>query len=397
MSMRITSTGGWGCCRSSIHIFTGFGGCVARLGLYAAMICFFAATFAKAGPYGEAGVCGYVGSDRRCANPLQDADARINPIFRGWATGFRDYLPADTQWMGPGIWNDPNKALGPATGDNFDVVSLGDLDAEEIGRGGRPGQITLVFGDADDINDPRHIRDVNGYDFVVFENAFVSGYTTAGGAVRGQSLAEFGYVEVSSNGRDFVRFPSVSLTPEAVGPYGTVDITDIYNLAGKHPNAYGLCIGTAFDLSELAGLPPVSSGLVDVNNISCVRVVDIPGSGDFFDEARLFIDPCSWPQWSGYEVDNPIYDAWLTVGSGGADIEAAGVLHEQQYSADINLDGVADLADLELFVSAWQSRFGQSRWVGRCDLSRPRDLIVDMRDFAVFAGQWHKVEKWREP
>ena len=81
----------------------------------------------------------------RHANPLSDSDAVINPIFRGWATGFKDYLPSDTQWLGD--WNDPSKSLGPATGENFDIVSLGDLDETEIADGCKPGQITLVFGD----------------------------------------------------------------------------------------------------------------------------------------------------------------------------------------------------------------------------------------------------------
>lgn len=348
---------------------------------------------AGAGPYTEAGVNGYVGSDWRHANPLTDSDAKINPIFRGWATGFKDYLPSDDTWTGG--WDDPNKALGPATGDNFDIVSLGDLDADKIADGHQPGQITLLFGDPCEPEDQNHIRNVSGYDFVVFENSFLSGYNTGGGSVRGQMLAELGYVEVSSNGIDFVRFPAVSLTSQQPGPYGTIEISDVFNLAGKHPNAYGICTGTPFDLSELANHPLVLDNTVDINDICYVRIIDIPGNGDFKDAAVEHIDPNTWPNWDNFDSNHPVYDAWVTWGSGGLDLEAVGVLKEQEYLADINLDGIVDLFDFALFAKVWQSHFGQTNWIGRCDLDGSKDLVIDIRDFAVFANQWLKVEKWR--
>ena len=352
------------------------------------------ASNACAGPYTAAGVNGYLDPNNhwRHADPLTDAGAIVNPIFRGWATDVNEYVPSDDEWIGAGIWNDPNKALGPATGDNFDIVSLGDLDESEIARGAEPGRITLVFGEP---GQGRAIRDLKGYDFAVFENAFVSLYNTGGGSVAGQMLGELGYVEVSSNGADFVRFPSVSLTPAPVGRYGTIEISDIHNLAGKHPNAGGLCTGTPFDLSDVAGDPLVADGTVDINDIRYVRIVDIPGSGDFFDEAEEFIDPATWPVWANYTDANAVYDAWVTFGSGGLDVEAVGVLNEQEYEADIDLNGVVDMFDFALFASAWGSRFGQSAWIGRCDLADGGDLVVDGSDLAAFAGQWLRVEKWR--
>ena len=336
-----------------------------------------------AGPYTGPGVNGYIGLDRRHADP-GDADAVINPIFRGWATSVVSYEPA------PGVdlpWDDPNKALGAATGNNFDIVSLGDLDQGQIEQGVPPGEITLSFG--------QPIRDCNGYDFVVFENGLVSVYNTLGGSVAGQMFAELGYVEVSSNGSDFVRFASVSLTAGLVGMYGTIEISNVYNLVGKHPNAEGVCTGTPFDLSEIADDPNVVSGLVDINNINYVRIVDVPGSGDFEDEAVKHIDPNSRPAWGYYANNHPIYDAWVTFGSGGLDLEAIGVLEEQNYSADINLDGVVDMFDFTLFASAWGSHFGQANWIGRCDLVEPRDYVVDGLDLAVFSSQWLGVEQWR--
>ena len=339
--------------------------------------------FAEGGCYTEAGINGYIGDDRRHAAPTDD-DAVINPMFRGWASSIVSYVPA------PGVdalWADPNRALGPATGDNLDIVSLGDLNRSQIDSNEPPGQIMLGFDEV--------IRNSSGYDFVVFENGLISRLDTSGGSVAGQMFAELGYVEVSSNGQDFVRFPAVSLTRSSVGSYGTIEISDVYNLAGKHPNANGICTGTPFDLQEIADRPEIVSGIVDINNIRYVRLVDIPGSGDFYDEAVSHVQPGTGPDWDNYADTHPIYDAWVTWGSAGLDLEAIGVLKEQQYSADVNLDGVVDVSDFVLLASAWKSCLGRANWIARCDLAQPRDYVIDRADLAVFAGQWLGSEPWQ--
>ena len=208
-------------------------------------------------------------------------------------------------------------------------------------------------------------------------------------------FTELGYVEVSSNGVDFVRFSAVSLTPEAVGRYGTIEIGKVHNLVGKHPNAGGICTGTPFDLKEILDAPKVVDGLVDVNDIRYVRIVDIPGSGDFNDEAMLNIDPGTWAGWDFYQDNHPIYDAWVTLGSGGVDLEAIGVLREQNYSADIDLNGIVDVSDMELLISALDSHFGGPEWIAGCDLAEPKDLVIDISDVAVLLDQWLKTEQWR--
>jgi len=329
-------------------------------------------------------VNGYVNPENRGrhANPLKDPNAVVNPIFRGWATACVSYEPTP-QYMQP-WWRDPNKALGPSMTDSDGVytVSLGDLYQEDIDAGVPPGRITLSFSET--------IRNQKGDDFVVFENGFR--------VTESEYYCELGYVEVSSNGVDFARFPAVALMtspdPNLHGYY-YLDITDIYNLAGKHPNNGDAFTGTPFDLQEIADDPNVILGIVDINNIKYVRIVDIPGNGDFSDDAIRHIDPCAWPNWAYYSANHPIYDAWLTWGSGGLDLEAVGVLNEQEYSADVNLDGVVDMADLALFASAWRSHFGQSNWIRKCDLAEPKDFVVDGSDLAVFAEQWVAVEKWR--
>ena len=345
--------------------------------------------FTYAGPYTEPGVNGYIGEDLRHADPV-DADAVINPIFRGWATSVVSYEPAPGVFA---VWADPNKALGPATGDNLDIVSLGDLDSDQIAQAVEPGRITLSFVEP--------ISDCNGYDFVVFENGLVSLINTGGGSIQGQMFAELGFVEVSTNGVDFVRFPSVSLTAGLVGMYGTIEISDVYNLAGKHPNGEGVCMGTPFDLRDIAGNGSVLSGVVDINNINYVRIVDIPGSGDFSDNAELYIDPNTWPALDYYANNHPIFDAWNTslvplYPSGGFDLEALGVLNEQKYSADIDLNGIVDMYDFALLASSWHRRFGQAGWLGRCDISESKDMFIDVSDLAVLASQWLETELWRD-
>ncbi|MHC4068805.1 MAG: hypothetical protein ACYS18_01015 [Planctomycetota bacterium] len=352
-------------------------------------ISFCIVSLTKAGPYTETGVNGYIGDDWRHANPFEDADAVINPIFRGWATGVESYEPTP-QEIEP-QWTFPTNALGVVTADHYwGVVSLGDLNQPQIDDPNLPpGSITLSFAET--------IFDGNGYDFVVFENGIISNYDTNNSSISGEMFSELGYVEVSSDGNNFARFPTVSLTPQPSGPYGylTMEISDRYNFAGKHPNANGICTGTPFDLSELTDDPNVVSGLVDINNINYVRIVDIPGSGDFNDSAVQYIDPNTQPAWDYYTVNHPIYDAWVTYGSGGLDLDAIGVLHEQQYAADINLDGMVDMFDFAIFASAWQSRFGEENWIARCDLAPPKNYIVDILDFAQFTTQWLQIEQWR--
>jgi len=343
---------------------------------------------------GDPAINGYIDALSRAHAAPEDPNAILNPLFRGWADGVAEYGPADDVWSG--AWNQPQKAFGPATGDPLDIVSLGELSREEIDAGKLPGRITLVFGDPNDPNDRRAIRNGKGLDFAVFENGIVAHMTTVNGSVEGQVLAELAYVEVSSNGRDFARFPSVALTPGRVGAYGTSEMSNLHNLAGKHPNAGGICTGTPFDLDDLAGHPDVLSGKIDLSAIRYVRLVDIPGDGSFFDDAPSCVDPNTWPAWANYAGVHPIFDQWPTWGSGGFDLEAIGALNEQQYEADVNLDGIVDAQDLNLMTSAWNSHLGDSRWIARCDLAQPRDLLIDGRDLDILASQWGAVESWRQ-
>ncbi len=179
--------------------------------------------------------------------------------------------------------------------------SLGDLDRDEIAAGEQPGYLTVTT--------PSGIRNGSGADFAVFENGFVFPSDP-------YLFMELAYVEVSSNGEDFARFPSVSLNDTFEGGFGQsfagFDSRNVYNLAGKHAAGHG----TPFDLDALAADPLVGAGAVDLDEIRYLKLVDIPGDGSFFDSAG-----------------NGILDTWLTAGgSGGFDFrlgegQGVGVIH----------------------------------------------------------------------
>ncbi|MDP0499687.1 MAG: PEP-CTERM sorting domain-containing protein [Verrucomicrobiota bacterium JB022] len=231
-------------------------------------------------------------------HPTDPAIASSNPGIVQWASGVVDYSPATNVPLSSS-WQNPSNALGAY---NTSIVSLGELSAADIANGVAPGSITLSF--------TQPIYNGAGADLAVFENGFAFG--TPNGL-----FAEFGFVEVSSNGVDFVRFPSLSLNDAALpGGFGSAfsgfDVTNVYNLAGKHSAGFG----TPFDFDDLAGDALVTSGLVDLDSISFVRIVDIPGDGSFVDSEG-----------------NPILDNWATTGSGGFDLAAIGAFYASPLAA----------------------------------------------------------------
>jgi PEP-CTERM motif-containing protein len=214
--------------------------------------------------------------------PGSTAIANTSPLFVEWANGFQNLIRGPLDIANPGGGNASfgtgNEALGPADGNSSHVVSLGD-----------GGQITLGFA--------QPITNGPGADLAVFENSF------------SDIFLELAFVEVSSNGVDFVRFPAVSLTQSTtqVGTFGSLDATNLDNLAGKYRGGFG----TPFDLSQVAGL----SVNVDVNHIQFVRVIDVIGT----------IAPALGSRDSlGNLVNDPYPTAFA---SGGFDLDGVGVIH----------------------------------------------------------------------
>ncbi len=200
-----------------------------------------------------------------------DAIAFDDPRLIDWAAGF--VPPRWGKDLSP-EWQDPTLALGPATGLWDDATSLGN-----------DGAMTLVF-------EPP-IADVPGPDIAVFENGF------------SELFLELAWVEVSSNGVDFVRFASLSSQEGQVSAYGTLDPREVMGVAGRFEAGFG----TTLDLATLLQDPLVLTKRVDLSAITHVRVVDIVGDGTAMDS-----------------FGHPIFDPTPTYASAGFDLEAIGVI-----------------------------------------------------------------------
>lgn len=215
--------------------------------------------------------------------PGSTAIHKDSSVIVVWANGItlsRGYLDISQPQLGIVDYGDEISALGPAEGDGTSVVSLGDS-----------GVATLSF--------PMLIWNGQGPDFAVFENGFADNYM------------EFAHVEVSSDGINFFRFPSVSETQtnDQFNNFTFGDCRMMNNLAGKYRQGYG----TPFDLEDLVG----TVGL-NLNSITHVRLVDVVGSID--------------PQWGSIDsYGNLINDPYPTdFGSGGFDLDAVAVLNGLQ-------------------------------------------------------------------
>ena len=210
-----------------------------------------------------------------------EAIAHNDPAIVAWATGCT-VVRGSQNLSNPEAplvtFGSDAAATGPAGTSVYTVVSLGD-----------GGSATLTF--------EVPIADGPGPDLAVFENSF------------DDYFLELAFVEVSSDGQRFVRFPATSLTQTEtqIGGTGQVDATMINNLAGKYRVGYG----TPFDLAELAD----SAGL-DISAVTHVRVVDAVGS----------IDPALGTRdAAGRMVNDPFP---TTSYSAGFDLDAVAVLHQ---------------------------------------------------------------------
>ena len=231
-------------------------------------------------PLGAGPFDGIVGTPGCAAIPAND------PAILGWATGCTVELgPQNISIEGSPVvsYHTAQDAIGPCSmTDNLSVVSLGD-----------GGSATLTF--------EHPIKNGVGPDFAVYENSF------------DDYFLELAFVEVSSDGQRFVRFPATSLTQTVRQLAGNVDATYINNLAGKYRSGYG----TPFDLAELAD----STGL-DINNITHVRVVDVVGSIN--------------PLYATYDAfGHMVNDPWPTNSySSGYDLDGVAVLHSTSEGID---------------------------------------------------------------
>lgn len=215
------------------------------------------------------------------------AISKDSSVIIAWAKSVeveRGFMNVLNPAAGRASFGEETNALGKAQGDPTNVISLGDS-----------GVAIITFD--------QPIRDEEGPDFAVFENGFSDGFI------------ELAFVEVSSDGINYVRFPSTSEAPvdHQIGAFDMSDCRYFENLAGK----YRVGFGTPFDLHELSG----KDGL-DISHITHVKLIDVIGSIDTtvgsFDRHGTIINdlfPTEFP-------------------SGGFDLDGVGVMHQAPLSVD---------------------------------------------------------------
>lgn len=207
-------------------------------------------------------------------------------IFVNWATGCtlsRGWQNIADTSLGIALVGDESYVPGiPANG----IVSLGD------------GGFAIVTFEKPLQNGP-------GYDFAVFENGFIDQTLKPGTA-----FLELAFVEVSSDGVHYFRFPSTSNTDTTIqiASFEGIDASKLNNLAGKYINNYG----TPFDLNELANIDSL-----DIQRITHIKIIDVVGSisriwGSLDSKGNLINDP--WP---------------TAFPSSGFDLDAIGVIHQR--------------------------------------------------------------------
>lgn len=230
-----------------------------------------------------------------------------------FATTVVDYSPGT---LGAGESSTTANILGGPVGGG---VSTGSTDILSLGEG---GSVTVGFGVT--------ITDGPGVDFTVYENAIVFG----------DVFAEVFFVEVSTNGTDFARFPTSYVGPQNPGdftlmPIGTYDgfgghqpvLTNIFDAMPVDPLDPARSGGESFDLSALANDPLVTGGQVDLTEIHFVRLIDAPSGG-------LSTDTSGTPVWDSREA----------VGAANsADIDAIAVI---QHTGTVN----ANQPEIDLFL-----------------------------------------------
>ncbi len=226
------------------------------------------------------------------SNAIISSDSKIV----SWATNIEQVNYGDNVVS---IFRTPEKALGQAElpgGDTGSIVSLGS-----------GGSIVLTFNDG--------IGNEPGPDFAVFENGF------------SDFFIELAFVEVSSDGINFFRFPNDSLTERSVGPFGLIEPSNLNGLAGKYRIGYG----TPFDLDDLA-----DNVNLNKHNIRFVRIIDIIGDGLTSDSQG-----------------DPIYDPYPTAASAGFDLDAVGVINIGENENNLQLINFERI-DNNIYVS-WKS------------------------------------------
>lgn len=268
-----------------------------------------------------------------------------NEAILGWATscvvtrGYQNIEQAGAL-ADYGTDNDGVGASSESTGEG--VVSLGDA-----------GYAVLTFG--------MPISNGEGYDFAVFENAL------------NHTFLELAFVEVSSDGEHFYRFPSVSntQTEQQITNGGAVDATKLHNLAGKYTVGWG----TPFDLEELDGYSNL-----DINNVTHVRIVDVVGSinplyGTTDKNGHLINEPYPTPFGSsGFDLSGvAVMNGWTPTAVNNYQQEISFMAYPNPCQKVLNVNNVAVNEPISLF-----NAMGQHIWSG---MTQDTQFQLDMQSY----------------
>lgn len=220
--------------------------------------------------------------------PGSTAIHKDSSIIIGWAS----HCEIDQGYINIADTNfEVNDSNYPTVGS--DSSAIGEVDGYVVSLGDG-GSATVSFSSP--------IQNNDGPDFAIFENGFEDQTHP------GKYFLELAFVEVSSDGQRFVRFPVVSYTQtdSQMVAFGHVDPTQVHNLAGKYAKNYG----TPFDLDDIKD----STG-IDINAISHIRIIDVIGSID---------DLYAQHDYLGNKVNDP----WPTpFANCGFDLDAVAILN----------------------------------------------------------------------
>ncbi|MBO2524579.1 MAG: hypothetical protein CW341_02585 [Bacteroidetes bacterium] len=268
-----------------------------------------------------------------------------NEAILGWATSCvvtRGYQNIE-QAGALASYGTDNDAVGPSSETtDAGVVSLGDA-----------GYAVLTFG--------MPISNGEGYDFAVFENAL------------NNTFLELAFVEVSSDGEHYYRFPSVSntQTTQQIGNTGGVDATNLHNLAGKYKVGWG----TPFDLEELDGYSNL-----DINNVTHVRIVDVVGSinplyGTTDKNGHLINDPYPTAfNSSGFDLSGvAVMNGWTPTAVNNYQQEISFMAYPNPCQNVLNVNNVTVNEPVSLF-----NAMGQQIWSG---MTQDTYFQLDMQSY----------------
>lgn len=268
-----------------------------------------------------------------------------DPAILGWATSCvvtRGYQNIE-QAGALATYGSDNDGVGAADSSTTEgMVSLGDA-----------GYAVLTFG--------MPISNGEGYDFAVFENAL------------NHTFLELAFVEVSSDGEHYYRFPSVSntQTEQQISNAGALDATKINNLAGKYKTGWG----TPFDLEELEGYSNL-----DINNVTHVRIVDVVGSinplyGTTDKNGHLINDPYPTPfNSSGFDLSGvAVMNGWTPTTVNSYQQEISFMAYPNPCQNVLNVTNVTVNEPVSLF-----NAMGQQIWNG---MTQDTQFQLDMQSY----------------